>query len=94
VDGHNLQGHRDEAAQLRNSLKRSGAMNELEQNTARNELVQLDPEIDRLVRERKTLEVNVKTKRTALQVAKKIISLLEQKRRRSTFQYFPMLKTY
>ncbi len=28
VDGHNLQGYRDEAAQLRNSLKRSGAMNE------------------------------------------------------------------
>jgi len=71
VDGHNLQGYRDEAAQLRNSLKRSGAMNELERNAARNELVQLDQEIDRLVRERKTLEVNVKTRRTALQVAKK-----------------------
>jgi len=94
LDGYNLQSYRDQAAQLRRSLRTTpGAMNQLELNEARNELVELDQEIERLVRDRKNMEGDVKIRRAALQAAKKIISPLEQRRTKLICQYFHALRT-
>jgi outer membrane murein-binding lipoprotein Lpp len=94
LEGHNLQGYRDQAAELRRSLKRPGAMNQIEIDAARTELEELDQEIQRLVQERKAMESDIKTRRAALQEAKKKLQSVRAKKKKIDLPIFLKLRTY
>ncbi len=66
VDANNLDGYRDEVSRLKSEM---GAMNEIERAEARNEIAEIQQEIQSLV-QKNNLENNVRTRRAALQVAR------------------------
>jgi len=71
VDAHNLEGHRFEASRINRELNTRGTINGIERTAARNELSDIQREIQTLLQEKKNLENNVKAMRAALQRAKK-----------------------
>jgi len=71
VDAHNLEGHRFEASRINRELNTRGTINDIERTAARNELSDIQREIQTLLQEKKNLENNVKAMRAALQRAKK-----------------------
>jgi hypothetical protein len=74
VDVDNLQCHCYEASQLHQSIKSHGMMND----EAQNKLVEIKQQIDELVEPQKALENDIKMKRGALHVVKKLLRQLEK----------------
>jgi hypothetical protein len=49
IDGNDLQGHRYEASQLHQSMKRHGDMNAMEHAAAQNQLVDIEQQIRQMI---------------------------------------------